>query len=118
MNIIKSSLFFICQWSKSMQIEVAKRLIKKILAPNELTSKDRIYIIRSGKLEVYTNTCFGYRRHFKKLLKTIQPTKPISDNVYGYTAVISGRAIKLEALSKDFTTVYSIDKPGFLECVY
>lgn len=75
LNITKSSLFFICHWTKNLQTEVAKRLIKRILVPNEpllqAVGKERIYIIRSGKVEIYTNNCLGFKRHFKKLLKTI-----------------------------------------------
>lgn len=69
---------------------------------------------------MYTNNCFGFKRHFKKLLKTIEPKDAvdISDNIYGYSAVIAGKPVKLEAVSKDFTCAYSIDRASFLECVH
>lgn len=41
----------------------------------------------------------------------------VSDNVYGYTAVFSNRPVKLEAISKDFTSTYSVSKNDFLFCV-
>jgi flavorubredoxin len=124
LNIIKSSLFFICHWTKNLQIEVAKRLVKKILVPNEKAlqafGRERIYIIKSGRLEIYTNNCMGFKRQFKKLLKTIEkkPGVDIFDNIYGYSAVIASKPVKLEAVSKDFTCVYSIDRNSFMECVH
>jgi signal-transduction protein with cAMP-binding, CBS, and nucleotidyltransferase domain len=121
---VKSSLFFICHWTKLFQTEIAKRLVKKILIPNEMiiqaAGKENIYVIKSGKLEVYTNNCIGFRKSFKKLLKTIEPKvkNEISDNIYGYSSIISARQVKLNAISKDFTCVYFIDKHAFMECVH
>jgi signal-transduction protein with cAMP-binding, CBS, and nucleotidyltransferase domain len=123
-NIIKTSLFFICHWTKNFQTEIAKKLVKKILIPNENIiqnlGKERIYIIKSGKLEIYTDNSHGLRKNFKKLLKTIEPKSNtgISDNVYGYTTVISNKPLKFNAISKDFTCVYSIDKNNFMDCVH
>lgn len=77
LDIVKSSIFFICHWSKHFQSEIAKNLIKKILHPNEmvvqLPGKEKIYIVRNGKLEVYTNCSANYKQQFKRLLKVISP---------------------------------------------
>jgi len=49
------------------------------------------------------------------ILKKIEITidKEVSDNCYGYTAVISTRTSRLYAYAKDFTSAYFIDKDKF-----
>jgi len=53
------------------------------------------------------------------LLKTIEPnpSAEVCDNIYGYTSIFTPRPLKFNAVSKDFTCVYSISKKNFLECV-
>jgi hypothetical protein len=65
-------------------------------------------VIKRGKVDIYTDRHSGLKRHFKKLLKTIdvQDNDLVSHNVYGYTAVISSKPIQLNAITKDFTVVY------------
>jgi hypothetical protein len=36
LDIVKTSLFFVCHWTKHFQAEIARNLTKKILHPNEL----------------------------------------------------------------------------------
>lgn len=123
LNVVKSSIFFLCHWTKQFQSEIAKCLIKKILHPNEVLAQvpfaEKIYIVKNGRLDVFTSCNDNYKQQFKRLLKTIAPQKAqeVSKNVYGYTSVISNRPMRLVAISKNFTTVYSIDKEKFLGCV-
>jgi len=53
------------------------------------------------------------------LLKVIKPNpnELVSDNVYGYTSVVSSKFVKLTAVSKDFTSVFTVDKEHFMNCV-
>lgn len=121
LSVVKSSLFFVCHWTKRFQSKIARRLTKKILNPDEYlvqtSGKERIFIVKSGKLEIYTNSCHGFKKNFKKLLKTIEPKASVSDNVYGYTSVFTNRHVKLNAISKEFTSIFYIEKNSFLECV-
>jgi signal-transduction protein with cAMP-binding, CBS, and nucleotidyltransferase domain len=78
-----------------------------------------MYIVRSGKIELYTHRYQGFRKQFKKLLKVIEPKSSVevSDNIYGYSSVISNRSIRINAVAKDFSCVYIIEKAAFIECV-
>lgn len=40
LNIVKSSIFFLCHWTKQFQSEIAKSLVKKILNPNEVLHQE------------------------------------------------------------------------------
>jgi hypothetical protein len=54
LQIIKTSLFFLCNWSKKMQSELSKKLEKFIFSPNErISSKDKLFIVTKGKIDVY-----------------------------------------------------------------
>ena len=81
LRILKSSLFYVCNWSKRFQSEVAKKVHKKIFTPNEeivqVPGKERIYIFKKGKVEVHANCCEGYRKYFKKVLRTIEPNESL-----------------------------------------
>ena len=72
-----------------------------MFVPNEklvsTDGKDRMYIIKKGKIEIYMNR-YGDQEN-KKLLKEIDMNSSgrleISDNIYGYTAFFSNRPVKL-----------------------
>jgi len=103
-----------------MQSEIAQRLEKKIFAPNEKllsnTGTDKIYIIKRGRVAISMNR-YGSDQEHRKVLKIIDSHKSehltVTDNIYGYTAVFSNRPVKLEAVSKDFTSTYSVTKEEF-----
>jgi hypothetical protein len=78
----------------------------------QIAGKERIYMVGSGRLEVFTNSNQNYRIQFKRLLKSIAPTSPkeVTDNIYGYTSMMTERPVRLSAISKDFTSVYYLDK--------
>ncbi len=88
-----------------MQNSVASKLQNILFSPGEFIyqpeGKERIYIIKLGKIDVYSQ-----RKNNKKgnrhILKTVKNNleKEVSDNVYGYTAVISGRPVRLYAIAK------------------
>lgn len=105
-----------------MQNSVAARLHNILFNPGELVyqpeGKERIYIIKVGKIDVYSQKK-GNKRRNKRTLKTIKNTleKEVSDNIYGYTAVISTRPVHLYAIAKEYTSAYYIDKKNFMECV-
>ncbi|MCB0369253.1 MAG: hypothetical protein KDD45_07290 [Bdellovibrionales bacterium] len=65
---------------------------------------------------------FGSGYEHGKLLKVINMSKKaeetVSDNIYGYTGVFSNRPAKLEAIAKDFTSTYSVDKDDILFCIH
>ena len=115
LSIVKSCIFFLCRWSKHMQNAVASRLNSMLLSPCELVyqpeGKERLYIIRLGAIEVHAKRR-GSRKRGNSKIKTISNdlSKEVSDNSYGYTAILSRRPVKLEAVAKDHTSVYFIEK--------
>lgn len=54
--------------------------------------------------------------HLKKQLKIISTdvSKLVSDNCYGYSAALIEKKIRLQAIAKEFTSAYFIDKIKFL----
>ena len=81
--------------------------------------KQRIFIIKKGKVNVLTNR-YGSDQEHRKIVKVIDLSKntvEVSDNIYGYTAVFSNRPARLEAIAKDFTPTYSINREDFLSCI-
>ena len=95
-----------------------------MLPPGELLyqpiGKERIYIIREGKIDIYASKR-GFKRGVNtKILKTIENNlgQEVSNNVYGYTAVISRRPVQLYAVAKRHTSGYYIEKEKFLECIH
>ena len=120
-TIIKQSIFFLCSWSKYFQNTIALKLIHALYNPNEILSqvkhKQRIYLIKSGKINIHADRSDG-KKKMGMLLKTIESNKEkqIYDNCYGYTAVISERPVNLYAIAKDFTSAYYVEKADFLDC--
>lgn len=99
-----------------MQTHVAARLQRALYAPNERllqpATKERIYIIKRGKVDVYCDRFGHNRKEDRRLLKTIRVDEgsSISENIYGYTAVISLRPSALDAVSSEFTSCFFLDK--------
>ena len=123
-NIVKSCIFYLCHWSKSMQLEIAHRLEKKIFAPNEKLASsngiDRVYIIKKGHIDISMNRYASDQEQSKVLRKIKMGDRlkiEVSDNLYGYTAVFSNRPVKLEATAKDFTSTFSVSKEDILFCI-
>lgn len=73
-------------------------------------------MFKKGKVEIHANITSGYKKHFKKILRTIEPneTMEVSDNIYGYTFLMSNTPIKLTAISKEFVAAYYVEKSEFL----
>lgn len=119
LSIVKNCIFFLCRWSKLMQNSVAFKLQNILFSPGEHIyqpeGKERIYIIKMGKVDVYSQRK-GNKKGNKSVLRCIQSDldKEVSDNVYGYTAVISTRPVNLYAISKEYSSAYYIDKHKFL----
>ena len=103
-----------------MQNSVASKLHNILFSPGELVyqpdGKERIYIIKLGKIDVYSQRK-GNRKGNKHVLKAIKSdlSKEVSDNVYGYTAVVSRRPVRLYAIAKEYTSGYYMDKQKFIE---
>ena len=78
-----------------------------------------MYVFKKGKVEIHANRTSGYKKHFKKILRTIEPneTMEVSDNIYGYTFLMSNTPIKLTAINKEFVVAYFVEKKDFLETV-
>lgn len=78
--------------------------------------KERIYIIRRGRVNVHAERT-GRKRGANNQLKQIdmREDREIADNCYGYTAVISTRPTRLYAFAKDFTSAYFIENDKFKE---
>jgi len=72
-SIVKSSVFFLCRWSKAMQLTVSTKLVHILYSPNDTVyqppGKERLYFIKSGRIGVYAE--LDDYKHKKKLLKTI-----------------------------------------------
>lgn len=62
---------------------------------------------------------YGSNQDHRRLLKVIDSARhaDVADNIYGYTTVFSNRAVRLEAVAKEFTSTYSVTKEEFLDCV-
>lgn len=59
LKIVKSSIFFLLRWSISFQNAISLRLSSIIFPPGEIlyqpVGKERIYIIREGKIDIYAS---------------------------------------------------------------
>lgn len=57
LSVVKTSLFFLCRWSKAFQTSVSLKLNHVLFNPNDIIfqplNKERIYIIKSGKINIY-----------------------------------------------------------------
>lgn len=79
--------------------------------------KERIYIIRLGKVEFYKKHKDS-KRESQKVIRTLKVDlkTEVSNNSFGYTDVIGDRPTDLQAVSSDFTSAYYICKEKFLSC--
>lgn len=59
------------------------------------------------------------RFYCKKKLKEIVNVdkKEVSDSIFGYSSIISGKPTNLRAITKDFTVIYNLEKSELLEVV-
>lgn len=64
---------------------------------------------------------YGSNQEHKKVLRVIDTSKSshleVTDNIYGYTTIFSNRPVRLEAMAKDFTSTYSVNRDDILFCV-
>ena len=64
---------------------------------------------------------YGSDQEHRKVLKVIDMSEKeeleVCDNIYGYTLVFSNRPVKLQAIAKDFTSTYSIDREDIQYCI-
>ena len=111
-------MFFLLRWSKSFQKAIANSLTHVLFSSNELLyqpeGKERIYIIRVGRVNVYAKRSKN-RRGTNNTLKTIVGDlgKEVFDNTYGWTAVMSKRPARLYAYTKDYTSAYYLERSQF-----
>lgn len=128
LTVVKSCVFFLCHWSKALQSEVARRLEKRLFAPNERLvppgAPARLFIVKHGRIDVFMTRFAGPQergcgQERRKLLKVIASAgrAEVSDNVYGYTAAFSNRGVRLEAVAAEFTSTYSVAAEEFLAAV-
>ena len=56
LKIIKTSVFFLCHWSKKFQNRIATKLHRCIYSPQEsltqIHGKEKIFLLERGKMEV------------------------------------------------------------------
>ena len=68
-------------------------------------------MIRLGKIDVHAKRK-GTRQRNNTKVKTIANdlNKEVSNNSYGYTAILSNKPVRLEAIAAEHTSAYYIDK--------
>ena len=73
-------------------------------------------MVKSGRIGVHAQ--LDDAEFKKKLLKIITNTlkTEAGNNCYGYTAVISSRRVRLQAIASEFSSVYYIQKDQFIGC--
>lgn len=56
LHTIKTSIFFICEWSKKFKVRVAENLIKALYAPQQTFpqqhGRERLYILFRGRMDI------------------------------------------------------------------
>lgn len=93
LSVVKSSIFFLCRWTKNFQRLVAHSLTSALYAPGELLyqprGNERIYIIRLGKIDFYRKQQ-GNKQDAQKVIKSLKVTldTEVTNNSFGYTAAI------------------------------
>lgn len=95
-----------------MQKDISKKLEKFFFSPNErITKLYKIYIVTNGKIDVYTERKHGNKVYCRKHIKTIErdPKKEVHPNIFGSTALFTGKTGSLSAISKDFAVCYALD---------
>jgi hypothetical protein len=98
-QIIKTSVFFLCQWTKHFQRTIADRLVRKVYSPEEVLcqplGKERLFILSKGTIDITAN--YNQRLQNRRRLVTLRvdPKKDVHFNVYGYSALTSGLSVGL-----------------------
>lgn len=76
LKIVKSSIFFLLRWSIAFQNAISLRLSSIIFPPGEIlyqpVGKERIYIIREGKIDIYASKRGAKRGSNATILKSIE----------------------------------------------
>ena len=75
------------------------------------TNKERLYIVRLGRVNFYLKQR-GNKKQAQKVIKQLKVglDSEVTNNSFGYTAMLSNKVTELQAISSDFTSVYFIDK--------
>jgi hypothetical protein len=120
LETVKRSIFFICQWSKKFKQRVAEGLVKTLYTPQEtltqVQGKERLFLLVSGRLEV--GICMeskgGSRVKSLRVLAN-DPAREVQNNVYGYSSLVSGLRVRLQAVAKDYCICYTIGRDKLME---
>ena len=122
-QLIKTSVFFLCHWTKKFQRTIADKLVRQVYSPEQVLpqihGKEKIYILSRGKIDIEANFFSRQRPLSRKRLATIEikPDKEVHFNTYGYTALISGHKLNLCAVARDYSICYYVDKESFINAV-
>lgn len=96
LSVLKSSIFFLCRWSKQLQRTLSQCLVSALYTPGEQLfqplGNERIYIIRLGKIDFYRKQR-GNKQEAQKMIKSLKVdlNREVSENSFGYTAVIGSK---------------------------
>ena len=115
--MVKTSVFFLSNWTIKFQKRIANYLVRKVYSPDEVLlqtrGKEKIYILSQGKVDIEADF-FGH----KKLSKLeANPTKEVHFNVFGYSSLISGLKVKLRAVARDYSVCFSVSKENLLSAI-
>lgn len=116
---MKKSIFFLTQFTKALQNKLSLRLKKKILQPSEpllqYFGEESIYIIDQGCIDI-SIVKNNKNKLYSKRVKSIcmKSSDGVSINVYGYTALVTGRKVNISATSTAFTIAYELKRADLL----
>ena len=122
-QLVKKSMFFLCNWTKRFRNLIATKLERIVISPDEplsqIRGKEKLYLLFRGKVDVETNFESDYHSKPRKHLATIEidPQKEVYFNVYGYTAVVSGLKVNLRAVARDYSICFCVDREGLREAM-
>lgn len=75
LSVLKSSVFFICRWSKHFQNSLAQSLSSSLYTPGEeflqTPGMEKIYIIRLGKVDFYRKRKGG-NQESRKVIQSLK----------------------------------------------
>jgi hypothetical protein len=99
-QLLKTSVFFLSHWTKRFQRSIAHKLVRQIYSPEEPLlqplGKERIFILHRGTVDIQAR--FFDRKRLGVL--QVDPNKDVHFNVYGYSSLISGLPIHLQAVAR------------------
>ena len=122
-QLIKTSVFFLCHWTKKFQRTIADKLVRQVYSPEQVLpqihGKEKIYILSRGKINIEANFVSKQINFMRKRLATIEvyPEKDVQFNIYGYSSLISGHKINLCAVAHDYSICYYVDKDSIINTV-